>query len=233
MSPRTHVILAFGIAFSVPFLADLLYLAIAPNAAVSRWGYGVTKAFLILWPFVAARFLLRGTGSSPDSGSGSRRHVVSLVLGAVLGLAIAGGMLGLMRTPIGDHILDGSGIIQEKMALLGWKDHFLFWSILISLVHSALEEYYWRWFGYGKLSRHLPGWRAHVLAAIAFSLHHYVILWVYFSPWMALWLGTMVAVGGLLWSLLYSSTRSLLGPWISHVIVDLAIFSIGWRLLNI
>jgi membrane protease YdiL (CAAX protease family) len=40
-----------------------------------------------------------------------------------------------------------------------------------------------------------------------------------------------VAVGGAVWARLYDRSGSLLGPWLSHLLVDAAIFFVGYELL--
>ena len=69
------------------------------------------------------------------------------------------------------------------------------------------------------------------IASLAFASHHLVVLSEYFPPgWTAL-LGACVAVGGGVWCLMYERQRTLTGAWISHVVVDLAILWVGYRLL--
>jgi hypothetical protein len=41
-----------------------------------------------------------------------------------------------------------------------------------------------------------------------------------------------VAIGGAVWALVYQQSKSLLGPWLSHLFVDAAIFAIGWDLMR-
>jgi membrane protease YdiL (CAAX protease family) len=64
--------------------------------------------------------------------------------------------------------------------------------------------------------------------------HHVLVLGKYFgfdSP--ATWLfSSCVAVGGAVWAWLYNRTGSLLGPWLSHLLVDAAIFAIGFDLVR-
>ena len=49
----------------------------------------------------------------------------------------------------------------------------------------------------------------------------------------ATWLFSVcVAVGGAMWAWLYERTGSLLGPWLSHLLVDAAIFAIGYDLVR-
>jgi uncharacterized protein len=51
------------------------------------------------------------------------------------------------------------------------------------------------------------------------------------SPWT--WLFSLsVAVGGAFWAWLYQRTGSLYGPWLSHLLVDAAIFLVGYDLAS-
>ena len=43
--------------------------------------------------------------------------------------------------------------------------------------------------------------------------------------------GTGVGIGGALWCWLYRRQRTLAGAWVSHAIVDVAIFCVGYSLV--
>jgi len=158
--------------------------------------------------------------------------LTSIFWGTVSGMAIVALMLLLLQTPMGDIVKADAPRVLEKVKHLGFLEFYLLAAILISVAHSALEEYFWRWFAYGSLRRMLSGPWPHVVAAIGFSLHHYVLLWNYFTPGMALLLGTAVGLGGVIWSVLYQRTGTLVGSWVSHVIVDFGIFWVGWQLIS-
>ncbi len=102
--------------------------------------------------------------------------------------------------------------------------------VFYSLVHSLLEEYYWRWFVYAELRRRLVVPAAIGLASAAFAAHHVIVLWVYFqSIGPTAFFSACVMVGGAVWCWFYErSGGSLLGIWLSHLIVDAAILTAGW-----
>jgi uncharacterized protein len=72
-----------------------------------------------------------------------------------------------------------------------------------------------------------------LISSFAFALHHVIVLWQYFShaPLVALLFSVAIAVGGALWGALYHRSGSLIGPWLSHLLVDAAIFSIGMHMM--
>ena len=106
-------------------------------------------------------------------------------------------------------------------------------AVFYSLAHSLLEEYYWRWFVYGRLRQVLAVGPATALGATGFAAHHLLLIGVYVgwdSP--LAYLATLaVAAGGFYWCRLYERSRSLTPPWLSHALVDAAVFFVGWRLL--
>lgn len=102
-----------------------------------------------------------------------------------------------------------------------------------SLAHSFLEEYYWRWFTFGQLRRLIALWPAVVISALGFMAHHVLVLSQFFGWWTptTLLLSAAVAIGGAFWAWLYDHTGSLLGPWLSHLVIDAGIFFIGYQLI--
>jgi membrane protease YdiL (CAAX protease family) len=144
---------------------------------------------------------------------------------------IAAVMLGLMKTPLLNVAESGSVNIRNKAAELGILQYYSAYALVISLVNSLVEEYYWRWFLYGHLRGLIRTHWAHILAGIAFASHHTVVTTHYFGVGWGLVFGACVGVGGIIWSMMYEIHKTILGAWVSHLIVDLALFSIGHMLL--
>ncbi|MCA9238898.1 MAG: CPBP family intramembrane metalloprotease [Planctomycetales bacterium] len=131
--------------------------------------------------------------------------------------------------------LDALGPVQNKVNQLGITTplRFVMLGVFYSLCHSFLEEYYWRWFVYGRLRAYLSELPAAVLSSAAFTLHHLLVLSVFFSgaPLVGVVLSLCVLVGGLYWAWLYERSGSLLGPWLSHLLVDAGIFAVGFQMV--
>ena len=101
----------------------------------------------------------------------------------------------------------------------------------ITLLHSAMEEYYWRWFVYGHLRQMVGYWPGHLLAAVAFTGHHLVLMSVLFPLPLALFLSFLVGLGGLIWTLMYEWQGTVLGCWLSHLVVGAFLMIVGYRLI--
>jgi membrane protease YdiL (CAAX protease family) len=125
-----------------------------------------------------------------------------------------------------------NGAIREKVVGLEldtvWK--YAAVGFFYALCHSLMEEYYWRWFVFGRL-RQVRGFAAAVgISSLGFMAHHVILLATFFgwaSPWAYLF-SISVALGGAFWAWLYERDGSLYGPWVSHLFVDAAIFLIGY-----
>jgi len=111
---------------------------------------------------------------------------------------------------------------------------FLALATFYSVLHSLMEEYYWRGFVFSELATMMPSDAAIALSSVAFMAHHVILLWLYFRStwWLIPLLSAGVAVGGGLWAWLYRKTASLLGPWLSHMLVDAALMAAGWAMIR-
>jgi membrane protease YdiL (CAAX protease family) len=214
---------------TLPFLAAWFYFDLFSEFVFSRWLYGATKVFTVLWPVVAVKLILREPW--PALGLTQARHARALGGGVISGVLIVGLMFLIWQTPVGDVVRGSAESIRRKTEDLGVLDHYWAFGCFIAFLHSFIEEYYWRWFVYGHLRRLMPVAAAHVVAGIAFAAHHVIITTQYFPFDVGFFLGSMVGVGGIIWSWLYQRQRTLAGAWISHVLVDLGILSIGYKLL--
>jgi hypothetical protein len=107
-------------------------------------------------------------------------------------------------------------------------------ALFYSLLHSLLEEYYWRWFAFERLRQAMALWPAIVVSSLCFMLHHVVVLGLYFgwnNPWT--WVFSFAtAMGGGFWAWLYDRSQSIYGPWFSHLLIDAAIFGVGYDLIR-
>jgi membrane protease YdiL (CAAX protease family) len=161
-----------------------------------------------------------------------------LGLGLAFGLAVAAVMLVVFHNWLKStaFFAAAEGQMREKIAgfQLGQPWKFVALGVFYSLFHSLLEEYYWRWFVFGQLRTMVPLWAAVSISSLGFMAHHVIVLASYFglaSP--VTWVFSLgIAVGGAFWAWLYYRSGSLLGPWLSHLLVDAAIFAAGFEIVH-
>lgn len=229
---------AIGLAMIFPTVAAWLYFVELAQPAGTNANpflqtcYTGSKviqfSFPLLWCWVAHRRLLR-PGSPSAHGMG---------IGIAFGLAVSAVMFALYFLVLRhtEPFEQMRPELQAKVAQFGITSPFGFILLgsFLSIVHSLLEEYYWRWFVFGELKRLIPLWAAIVFSGLAFMGHHVVVLAVYFPGRFltaALPFSLGIAVGGTFWAWLYHRYGSIYAAWVSHLLIDGAIMVIGYDLL--
>lgn len=208
-----------------------IVLAKAP-AAVQQAAYGTVKTIQFALPVAWVWLVQRERPKLPRPTS------KGLLLGVAFGLAVAVLMAALYFAVLKPRGLFAGPAeeVQTKLKSFGLNSlaGYLLFAVFCSGIHSLAEEYYWRWFVFRQLSRRTLLPIAIALSSIAFAAHHVLVLSVYFGWGSPLtWLFSAgVAIGGAFWAWLYHKSGSLYASWLSHAIVDAAIFVIGYDLLS-
>lgn len=214
----------------VPFWAALFYFVIFQKSDRAQLLYTLTKIFTLLWPPTAVYVIEKRRFLRPKKMFAG--HLKSIPLGLLSGVVMAGLIWGFYRfSPLGITVREFAPQIIAKVAALGLLEHYVAFSVFLAVFHSLLEEYYWRWYVFGRLQL-LTSWKwSYPLAGLAFAAHHFVVLSTYFPPFLTLISGVGVAIGGIFWCWLYHRYQSLLGCWLSHFLVDVIILYIGFLLI--
>ncbi|MCB0351894.1 MAG: CPBP family intramembrane metalloprotease [Bdellovibrionales bacterium] len=216
-------------AMTLPCISAIFYFDLYSGHPLATALYFLTKFFTLFWPLVATFLIFRYW--IPRFELRHSRHTEALVPGAITGSLIAAVMILGLFTPIGDAVFRYGWRIRQKAQELGFYNLYIPFAIFLSFFHSLLEEYYWRWFVYGTLRKLIHPILANLLAALAFASHHLVVLKEYFPLSWALFFSASVAVGGIIWNIHYERQQTIAGAWISHLIADLAIMTVGYFII--
>jgi membrane protease YdiL (CAAX protease family) len=161
-----------------------------------------------------------------------------LASGLAFGAVVATGMFALYLGLLSDSpwLADTHGRIEAKINEfgVGTPARFFVFAAFLSIAHSLMEEYYWRWFVFGRLRQYLPLGLSLLLSSLAFMGHHVVVLAVFLRGhfWeLAVPLSLAVAVGGAVFAWLYERTGSLYSPWAGHILIDAAIMTMGYDMV--
>lgn len=231
---------AYGIGKGLQFLL--------PIVAIGIWG-DLRRGMMV--PRDAASELKSEESAALGAGKGAGdwfanawqglnwidRPAGGVVAGLVSGLVVALAMVllyAIVLLPTGEMEtakLEG----QTKLRSMGLASPMAVIAVAIfySILHSGFEEFYWRGFVFSGFRTRLSGTLAMLLSSLGFMSHHVMVLAKFFgwnSPKTYLFsLG--VAVGGAIWGFMVWRTGRLGPAWISHGIVDAAIFLIALHLL--
>ena len=221
------------VALVLPTAVTWLYFTALANypPSVQQAAYSVGKAVQFLLPVAWLWLAKEKLGLSRP---GWRGVPVGLAFGLML-LVATWGLYSYGLKPLG--WFDGPAVqVRAKVSGMGLASLAVFvaMSVFYSLVHSLLEEYYWRWFVFGRLCTRMPLVAGIAVSSLGFAAHHVLVLATFFgwdSP-ATYFFSLCVAIGGAFWAWLYRSSGSLLGPWLSHAVVDAALFLIGYDLVK-
>jgi len=232
MNARSRIWACLIPAMTFPFIGSLFYFAILLGTPLGRIVYGATKGFTLVWPIVAILAIERQPFAL--SRIGLSKHIRAIPAGLISGLVIAGVIIGFYRWgPLGEYVRQHQEAIRSNVEKFGLRSLGLYvaFGVFLAMFHSLLEEYFWRWYVFGRLSKVSGISVAYGLAGLAFAAHHYVALSSYFPALLVALFGTCVGIGGGFWCWLYRKQDSLAGCWVSHLLVDAALLYIGYDLL--
>lgn len=224
-------LIAVVAAMVFPSLATWLYFVALAGHESMQLAYSAVKILQFAFPLVwIIGFRKCWPKLSWPQGRG-------LVAGLVFGLVVAASMLLLYQlfTSHSDLLASGVEQVRTKVAEMGINTPLRFAGLALfySLLHSLLEEYYWRWYVFGELRRFTGDWIAIGLSSLGFMAHHVIVLGMYFGDawWLTAILSLAVAVGGAVWAWLYRRSGNLAGSWLSHALVDAAIMLVGYQMI--
>jgi CAAX protease family protein len=226
-----------GVALALPTLVTWVYFILLNGAPAraQQTAYTVGKTIQFALPLVWVWLVQR------ERPRLRRPRIWSLVTGGAFGLLVAAGMIGLYAM-----VLKPSGLLDkvEEAVLIKVKSFgagnaaaFIALGVFYTAFHSLLEEYYWRWFVFGQLTRGCRLPIAIAVSSVGFAAHHVLVLGLYFGyfgpTWLLTWLFSLaIVIGGSFWAWLYRAGDSLAAPWLSHACVDAAIFAIGYQMIT-
>jgi len=225
-----------AIAFALAFPTAVTWLYFIALDGAASWqqqtaavlGKGIQFAFPLIWVCLIQR-------QQPRNRWPTR---TGLLLGVLFGIAVSAAVAALyflFLKPSAGFAAPAQAM-RTKISAMGVSGPAAYFALgcFYAAIHSLLEEYYWRWFVFGQMARRRNGSLAIAVSSIGFGAHHLLVLAQFFtfaSPWP--WLGTLaVMIGGAFWAWLYRREQTLYAPWLSHAIVDAAIFATGYDLVR-
>ncbi len=222
----------YFVALARPQVAPATESIAAPENFWVQTAYGAGKAIQFSFPVLFLALV------EPRSLRLGRPRTNGMVLGIGSGLLVGVGIFVLYWAGLRYWLIDlGTATrIRGKIEEFNCATPIRYVGLagFLAVGHSLLEEYYWRWFVFGRLRRLLSLPFAATLSSLAFMAHHVIVLGQFFPNdfWTAaVPFSIGIAVGGGFWAWLYDRSGSIYSPWLSHLLVDVAIMAIGYDLV--
>lgn len=229
VSRRSRTLALAALLLLVPAPSVGVVLAMLVDATqgtlVGKGAYFLSKAWILALPLVWTLWVERSRPSwSPPRKGG-------FGVGAGLGLAI-GAVIFVGWWLVGRHVVEPSMVRDAAVANgIGTPGMYIAFVLYLTFVNSLLEEYVWRWFVFRQSEKLVGGPAAVVCSAAFFTIHHVLALKAQMG-WTPTIVGSAgVFIGGAAWSWCYLRFRSVWPGYVSHLIVDAAVFVLGWWLI--
>ena len=225
------------LALVLPTMAAMGYFLLLGGAgrhnAWQQVGYGASKWLQFSIPILYLLFV--GRYKPVLRGVRMGDLLLGVGFGAIVATAILAVYYGGLRS---SSLMAGvAERVRAKMDEFGITTPGAFFALAVGIcaAHSFLEEYYWRWYVFGRLRTMLSFGPAVLVSSLGFMAHHVLILYAYMPDRLlsgVLPASLGVAVGGAVWAWLYDRAGSLVAPWVSHALVDAALFVLGWEMIR-
>ncbi|MBN2545936.1 MAG: CPBP family intramembrane metalloprotease [Spirochaetes bacterium] len=209
------------------FLLTYLYFVVFSGYFLGKAMFVLKSLYLIFWPYLWIKITKIGLGNKEERKIGK-----SVLYGCLFALFIA--LLGIVLYKFLYFVFEPfKNNVMNKMKSFDLNNPFLFvlFGVYIFLLNSLIEEYYWRYFIFKGLMLKLNTVISALISSIAFTLHHTMILSNYFPLHLNAFLSFLTFFAGFVWCLIFYRTNSIIGPWVSHIIVDIVIVVFGYKLL--
>jgi len=225
MKDKCKSLLALFLLVPAPSIGTAVAMIAMPGTTFAKTFFFACKVWLLVLPLLWLRFIER----APLSWSPVRRggFGMAAALGCVFSATIV--LAYMFLAPL---LIDMNTMTSMATSIgLGDPRVYIGGAVYWICVNSLLEEYVWRWFVFRRCETLTTPMAAVLLSAFLFAVHHIVALSVYFN-WMANGIASFgIFVGGAIWSWCYLKYRSIWPGYLSHAIVDVAIFATGYHMI--
>jgi membrane protease YdiL (CAAX protease family) len=225
-TPQRRALVALLLLLPVPSLGTAASMWWWPG---TPWGVGLFMASKI-WIVALPVFWLLRVEKAPLSWSAPRAGGFGIAVG--LGLVSALAIFAMYGVAIQrEWIIPADVAARAAQTGLDHPAVYFAGALYWITLNSMMEEYVWRWFCFRQCEVLLGGAGGVLASALGFTLHHIIALAGQF-PAVVTVLGSVgVFCGGAMWSWLYLRYRSVWPCYVSHAIVDLPIFILGYHLI--
>lgn len=135
---------------------------------------------------------------------------------------------------IAQGYLDLNMVINQLQAMASINiGNIILIGLYIIVLNSLLEEFFWRGFVFDELKDSLNIWFAYIFTGLAFSFHHVV----FYYSWFSLGFGIIITLGltsyAIIMNLIFHKYKDLFSCWLVHAIADVAQILIAFRIFGI
>lgn len=222
---KKSVLLSLLLLVPAPSIGVLFGLILMPGTATGQGVFIFFKLWILLLPALWFFFVEEG-----DFPRGKTEHG-GFRMGLFTGLAISAFVIAAYLL-LGNRMIDSDVMRQMAVGIkLDRKLYYIGAALYWICVNSILEEYVWRWFVVRQCAKLMKPVTAIMVSALGFTLHHIFAMQVYFSWTVTIASASCILFAGVLWSWMFIRYKTIWPGWLSHAIIDIAVFGTGYWLI--
>jgi membrane protease YdiL (CAAX protease family) len=208
-----------------PSIGLLFGMILLPGTPAGQGVFIFSKLWILLLP--ALWFFFVETGRMPRG----KTERGGFRMGVFSGLAISAFVISAYLL-LGRRMIDSDFMRDMAAGLtLDRKATYIGASLYWIFINSVLEEYVWRWFAVRQCAKLMKPPVAIVVSALGFTLHHTLAMQVYFSSGVTVASALCILFASMLWSWMFLRYKTIWPSWLSHALVDTAVFGIGYTVI--
>jgi len=196
-----------------------------PDNMKGKMLFAAAKLFILSFPIVWHLLV------SQEQMSFSRSRQGGLLGGFLIGLGLSVFIIVFYEVFGVNYIDSGHMRVVAANAGLGTSKAYAWGAVYYIFLNALMEEYVWRWFVTSQCEKITSPITAVIISASAFSAHHLLALQMMMKFELAVVSTGGIFIGAVIWSWCYLKYQSIWPGYISHAVVDITLFWIGYRLL--
>lgn len=222
---KRRPILSLFLLVPVPLVGVLFGMILLPGTLAGQGIFLISKIWILLLPALWF-FFIEGEGFPRGKTAPG-----GLLLGLISGLVICAFVVTIFLLP-GRRMIDAD-LIRGMAAQIGLdrQTRYVAAALYWICINSVLEEYVWRWFVVRQCAKVMVPTAAILTSALGFTLHHILAMQVFFSWTVTILSALCIGFAGALWSWMFLRYKTIWPGWLSHALVDIAVFGIGYVLI--
>lgn len=132
------------------------------------------------------------------------------------------------------NFVDFSNIVPNLESNMGiTKSNFIFVCLYIAFINSFLEEFFFRGFAFLQLQKYFSIKFAYIFSSFTFAIYHVAMMVNWVSTFILFLAIVGLFIAGVIFNYLNHKYNSLFPSWITHLMANLSINSVGIILFNI
>ncbi|PAB59278.1 CPBP family intramembrane glutamic endopeptidase [Anaeromicrobium sediminis] len=127
--------------------------------------------------------------------------------------------------------IDTQNLVDQLNKIKVNKNNFIYIGLYIIFVNSFLEEFFFRGFIFLNIYEEGNKYMAYIYSSALFALYHMGMIKSWFNIYLIILCIISLMVIGIVFNYLNTKSKNFINSWIVHILADISIILIGFKIL--